>query len=149
MTELLLRTFVEDFQDTSNPKVHSEIGKLAGIVGMVCNFLLSGGKLLAGIAAGSVSITADAFNNFSDAISSLITLLGFRIAQHPADKEHPYGHARFEYMSGMIISVLILMMGIELAKSSVSKIFRPSEINFETPALVILIISICIKSVNI
>lgn len=145
MTEFLLRTFVKNYQDTSNPKVHSEIGKLAGVVGIVCNFLLSGGKLIAGIVVGSVSITADALNNLSDAVSSLITLLGFRIAQHPADKEHPYGHARFEYMSGMIVSVLILMMGIELAQSSVSKIFHPVEIKFETMALLILIISIGMK----
>ena len=145
MTELLLRIFVKDYRDTSNPKVHSEIGKLAGIVGIVCNFLLSGGKLIAGIAVGSVSITADALNNLSDAVSSLITLLGFRIAQHPADREHPYGHARFEYMSGMIVSVLILMMGVELTKSSVSKIIHPVEMKIETTALVILIISICVK----
>lgn len=145
MAELLLRMFVKNYQDTSDPKVHSEIGKLAGIVGIVCNFLLSGGKLIAGIAVGSVSITADALNNLSDAVSSLITLLGFRIAQHPADSEHPYGHARFEYMSGMIISVLILMMGVELAKTSVSKIIHPTEMNLEPAALVILIVSICIK----
>ena len=145
MTELLLRTFVKDYRDTSNPKVHSEIGKLAGIVGMVCNFLLSGGKLIAGIAVGSVSITADALNNLSDAVSSMITLLGFRLAQHPADKEHPYGHARIEYISGMIISILILMMGVELAKSSITKILHPEEMQLEATALIILVISICIK----
>ena len=145
MTELLLRIFVKDYRDTCNPKVHLKIGKLAGIVGIVCNFLLSGGKLIAGIAVGSVSITADSLNNLSDAVSSLITLLGFRIAQHPADREHPYGHARFEYMSGMIVSVLILMMGVELTKSSVSKIIHPVEMKIETTALVILIVSICMK----
>lgn len=145
MTEFLLRTFVKNYQDTSNPMVHLKIGKLAGIVGIVCNFLLSGSKLIAGIIVGSVSITADALNNLSDAVSSLITLLGFHIAHHPADKEHPYGHARFEYMSGMMVSVLILIMGIELAKSSVSKIFHPVEINFEITALLILIISIGLK----
>lgn len=145
MTEFLLRIFVKNYQDTSNPKVHSEIGKLAGVVGIVCNFLLSGGKLIAGIAVGSVSITADALNNLSDAVSSLITLVGFLIAQHPADKEHPYGHARFEYMSGMMVSVLILLMGIELVKSSVSKIFHPVGIKFEITALLILMISIGMK----
>ncbi len=145
MTELLLRIFVKNYRDTNNPKVHSEIGKLAGIVGIVCNFLLSGGKLVVGIAVGSVSITADALNNLSDAVSSIITSLGFRIAQYPADREHPYGHARFEYISGMIISVLILIMGVELAKSSVSKIIHPTEMKIEITALVILIISICMK----
>lgn len=145
MTEFLLRTFVKNYQDTNNPRVHLKIGKLAGIVGIVCNFLLSGSKLIAGIIVGSVSITADALNNLSDAVSSLITLLGFHIAHHPADKEHPYGHARFEYMSGMMVSVLILIMGIELAKSSISKIFHPVEINFEITALLILIISIGLK----
>ena len=145
MTELLLRIFVKDYRNTRDPKVHAEIGKLAGIVGTVCNFLLSGGKLIAAIAVGSVSIAADALNNLSDAISSLISLIGFRIAQQPADKEHPYGHARFEYISGMIISFLILMMGVELIRSSVSKIIHPAEIKIDTTTLVFLIISICVK----
>ena len=137
MTEFLLRLFVKGYRDTSDPRVRSEIGKLAGVVGIVCNFLLSGGKLIAGIAAGSVSITADALNNLSDAVASVITLLGFRIAQHPADREHPYGHARFEYISGMIVSVLILVMGIELTKSSVSKILHPESMKIETSAVLV------------
>lgn len=145
MTELLLRIFVKDYRNTRDPKVHAEIGKLAGIVGTVCNFLLSGGKLIAAIAVGSVSIAADALNNLSDAVSSFISLIGFRIAQQPADREHPYGHARFEYISGMIISFLILMMGVELIRSSVSKIIHPVEMNIDTATLVILIVSICVK----
>lgn len=145
MTELLLRIFVRNYRNTDSPAVHAAIGRLAGVVGIVCNFFLSIVKLAAGTAAVSVSITADALNNLSDCVSSLITLLGFRMAQRPADQEHPYGHARIEYMTGMIVSFLILMMGAELAKSSLSKIVHPSVSNLETAAIFILTLSIAAK----
>lgn len=145
MTELLLRMFVKNGRDENDPSVHAAIGKLAGVVGIICNFLLSITKLAAGTMVGSVSITADALNNLSDCVSSLITLLGFRMAQRPADREHPYGHARIEYMTGMIVSFLVLMMGAELAKSSFSKILHPSDLELETAAFFVLILSIAVK----
>lgn len=114
MTQLLLRLFVKDYRNTEDPAVRTRYGKLAGIVGIVCNVLLSAGKLLAGTLSGAVSITADGLNNLSDAASSLVTLLGFRLAERPADEEHPFGHARMEYLSGLFVSVLILLVGAEL-----------------------------------
>ena len=100
MTQQLLRAFVKDYQDSENPKVRASVGKMAGIAGIFCNILLFAGKVLAGWLSGSISIIADAFNNLMDAASSVVTLIGFKLAQMPADEEHPYGHARFEYISG-------------------------------------------------
>lgn len=145
MTEFLLRTFVKDYQNTEKPEVHSAIGKLAGKTGIVCNSLLFAGKLIAGVFSGSVSIVADAINNLSDASSSLITLLGFRLAQRPADEDHPYGHARYEYLSGLVVAALILLVGAELAKASVNKIIEPISVEFTLMTAVILICSIGIK----
>ena len=118
LTQLLLRLFVKDYRNTEDPAVRTRYGKLAGIVGIVCNVLLSAGKLLAGTLSGAVSITADGLNNLSDAASSLVTLLGFRLAERPADEEHPFGHARMEYLSGLFVSVLILLVGAERARPS-------------------------------
>lgn len=143
--ERLLKCFIKNYQDRKNPSVHLAVGKFAGVVGVICNFLLGGCKLAVGLIGGSVSITADALNNLSDAISSMITLLGFRMAQRPADAEHPYGHARFEYISGLMVAVLILVMGVEMLKSSISKIITPSEVELGTATLVILALSVCVK----
>lgn len=145
MTEILLRLFVKDHRNTADPAVHSAVGKLAGVTGIVCNFLLFAVKLLAGILSGAVSVLADALNNLSDAASSVVTLLGFRLAQRPADKDHPYGHARYEYLSGLIIAVLILFIGVELVKSSVQKIISPAPIAFSVVTVVILLCSVGIK----
>lgn len=145
MTKLLLRIFVKNRQDTADPKTRAAIGKLAGGVGIFCNCLLGAAKLAAGVLTGSISVTADALNNLSDAVSSVVTFFGFRLAQHPADPEHPYGHARVEYISGLVVSALILMMGFELVKSSVSRIFQPETLVLETAAFVILILSVCVK----
>ena len=98
MTALLLRLFVKDYQNPENPAVHTAIGKMAGITGILCNVFLFLGKLLAGLLSGSISIVADAVNNLSDAGSSIVTLAGFQLARRPADREHPYGHARYEYL---------------------------------------------------
>lgn len=125
MTGLLLRLFVRNADQTDDPKVRGAYGVLSGIVGILCNLLLFTGKLVVGTISGSVSITADAVNNLSDASSSLVTLVGFRIAEKPADEDHPYGHARVEYISGLVVAALILLIGAELAKSSVEKIFHP------------------------
>ena len=130
MTNWLLRTFIKNSDHSEDPKVRAAIGILSGIVGIVCNVLLCGGKLAVGIATGSVSITADAMNNLSDATSSVVTMLGFRLAERPADEEHPFGHARYEYLSGLAVSALILIIGVELAKSSLDKVLHPAAVEF-------------------
>ena len=145
MTNLLLRLFVKDADNTENPKVRAAIGTLSGFVGIVCNVLLFAFKLLVGTLTGSVSITADAMNNLSDASGSIVTFIGFRVADKPADEHHPYGHARAEYLSGLGVAALILVIGIELVKTSVKKIFVPTPVAFTTVAAVVLIVSIAVK----
>ncbi len=145
MTELLLRLFVRDYRNTSSPSVHSAIGKLAGVTGIACNILLFLGKFAAGLLSGSVSVIADAVNNLSDASSSLVTLLGFRMAQQPADRDHPYGHARYEYLSGLVVAALILLIGADLAKSSLEKILHPAEVEFSAVTFSILLCSMAVK----
>lgn len=145
MTELLLRLFVKDYQEAEKPSVRASIGKLAGVVGIVCNSLLFAFKLVAGLLAGSVSIIADAVNNLSDASSSVVTLIGFKLAQRPADKKHPFGHARYEYLSGFIVSALIFVIGIELAKSSVEKIINPEAVELSVLSVGVLLASILLK----
>lgn len=123
----------------------ARIGALSGTVGILCNLLLAAAKLFAGILTGAVSITADALNNLSDASASLVTLLGFHLARKPADEDHPYGHARYEYLTGLAVSVLILFIGYELAKTSVLKILSPEPVVFSAAAVGILIASILVK----
>ncbi len=125
MTKLLLNWFVKNHENTKDPAVRAAVGKLAGMTGIVCNLLLALGKLILGLLIGSVSITADGVNNLTDGASSVVMFLGFRMAQHPADKEHPYGHARYEYLSGLTVAALILLVGVELVKTSAYKIFQP------------------------
>ena len=145
MTKFLLRLFVKDYQNTEDMRVRASVGKLAGAAGIVCNCILFLGKLLAGLMAGSVAIIADAVNNLSDASSSVVTLLGFRLAQQPADADHPYGHARYEYLSGLAVAVLILVIGVELVKSSVGKIIHPEPVDFSFITIAILAASILVK----
>lgn len=143
MTKLLINLFAKG--DPKDPAIRRRIGCLGSMTGIVMNIVLFCGKLLAGVIAGSISVMADAFNNLSDAGSSLITLVGFRVAGRPADREHPFGHGRMEYVSGLIISFVILMMGFELGKSSVSKIIHPEDMVLSRLALVILIVSVAAK----
>lgn len=145
MTEFLLRRFVRGYPDVSRPESRTACGNMAGAVGIVCNLLLCGFKFLAGIVTGSVAISADAVNNLSDASSSIITLLGFRMSAKPADAEHPYGHGRTEYLSGLAVSVMILLIGLELVKSSVEKILHPVPIEAGVLPVVILSVSILVK----
>ncbi len=145
MTKLLLRLFVKDCRNTQSPQVRTAIGSLAGFVGIGCNLLLCGLKLLVGLLAGSVSITADALNNLSDASGSIVTLIGFRVASKPADEHHPYGHARAEYLSTLAVAALILFIGLELVKSSVRKIFNPVPVEFSIWTAVVLVASIGAK----
>lgn len=145
MTNLLLKLFVRDSRNTADSKVRTAVGSLSGIVGIVCNLLLAVGKLVVGTLAASVSITADALNNLSDAASSIVTLVGFRLAEKPADSDHPYGHARFEYLSGLAVSAMIVVIGVELAKTSIVKIFNPAPVEFSPAIAVVLIGSIAVK----
>ncbi|MEF2837383.1 MAG: cation diffusion facilitator family transporter [Oscillospiraceae bacterium] len=145
MTELLLRLFIKDYQNTQSAKVRSAVGSMAGFVGIGCNGLLFTLKLIAGTLAGSVSITADALNNLSDASGSIVTLIGFKMAGKPADEHHPYGHARAEYLSALAVAMLILFIGFELVKSSAQKIFRPEAVEFSPLIGAILVISIAVK----
>lgn len=116
MTNLLIKLFVKDSKNTSDPAVRKRYGYLGAFTGIVLNILLFLGKLIAGILSGGISVIADAFNNLSDAGSSIMTFVGFKMAGMPADSEHPYGHGRMEYVSGIIISFIIMMMGFELGK---------------------------------
>ena len=130
LINVLCRIFVKNYKDTKNPKVRLEYGIFAGIVGIICNIVLFLTKLTAGFLTSSLSIMADAINNLSDAGSSIVTLAGFKLASKPADSEHPYGHGRIEYISGFIVSMLIIVMGVELLRSSVEKIFNPQPLEF-------------------
>ncbi len=145
MTQLLLRLFVPQYQDLSQPAVRSAIGKLAGAVGIFCNILLFAGKLTAGLLAGSVAVIADAMNNLSDASSSIVTLVGFRLAEKPADNDHPYGHARYEYLAGLGVAAIIVVIGFELAKTSFDKVLHPSAVSFTALTAAILVASMAVK----
>lgn len=145
MILLLDRLWKRSGQDLSDPHVRQKYGMLCGAVGIILNILLSVGKFLAGLLSHSVAVTADAFNNLSDAASSLVTLAGFKMAGRRPDSGHPFGHGRMEYIAGLIVSFLILMMAVELARTSVGKILHPQEISTGTPVLVILAVSIAVK----
>ena len=145
MTQLLLRLFVKDLDDPKNPRVRTAVGSLSGAVGILCNLILFTLKLVVGTLAASVSITADAMNNLSDATSSIVTLLGFKLAEKPADEDHPYGHARFEYLSGLAVAVMIMVIGFELGKSSVQKILDPTPVEFGFATCAVLLGSIAAK----
>ncbi|MDO4291611.1 MAG: cation diffusion facilitator family transporter [Eubacteriales bacterium] len=145
MITLLSRLFIPGHDNDTAPKVRQAYGILTGAVGIFLNFLLFGFKALAGYFSGSIAITADAFNNLSDAGSSLITLIGFKMSGQEADSGHPYGHGRIEYLSGLVVSVLILLMAIELIRSSFSKILHPQAPEFNPVILLILACSVLVK----
>ena len=145
MIKLLSRIFIKDYKNYESPTVRSSYGVLCGGFGIFLNILLFIGKFLAGTLAKSVSITADAFNNLADAGSSIITLLGFRLARQKPDTKHPFGHGRIEYIAGLLVSAAIILMGFELAKSSISKIISPEPIEFSVLTAAILVCSILVK----
>lgn len=145
MLELLARIFIKDHRQTGDQRVRRAYGSLCCIVGICLNLLLFAGKYLAGLLSGSIAITADAFNNLSDAGSSLVTLLGFRLAAKKPDPEHPFGHGRLEYISGLVVAGLILLMGVELLRSSIGKITAPEPVESSPVVLIILIASVLVK----
>ena len=144
MTNLLIRIFLKN-KPLDSASGREACGKLAGTVGIICNLILSALKFTVGTLTNSVSITADATNNISDAGSSIITLVGFRLSGKPADEDHPYGHARMEYIAGLVVSFLIIHIGIDILTSSVEKIFSPEKSTFSLAAVIVLAVSILVK----
>jgi cation diffusion facilitator family transporter len=145
MTDLLIRMFVRDYKNKENEAVRERYGKFSGLVGICTNLLLFGIKIAAGLIFHSIAITADAVNNLSDSASSVVTLVGFKLAGKPADAEHPYGHARIEYLSGLIVSLSILMLGFQLAQTSFAKVMNPEAAEFSYISIAVLVIAILIK----
>ena len=145
MSDWLVRIFVRDADNTSDPAVRTRYGQFAGMVCIVCNVLLCVGKAMVGVAVGSISIVADAVNNLSDASSNIVSMLGFKLASKPADNHHPFGHGRFEYLAGLTVSVLEAAIGINLIMSSVGKIANPEPTTFGPAVVVVLIASMVVK----
>lgn len=146
MSELLCRLFIKNHKNVSDPTVRRQHGTLVSTVGILLNLLLCAGKMLAGVLSGAVSITADALNNLSDAGAQIISLISFKLSAKPADRDHPFGHARIEYVASMAVSFLIILIGFELLKTSVSKLFHPTESTvFSLISAIILAVSIVVK----
>lgn len=145
MVSFLLKRLVPAETSGDDPIVRKRCGTISGLTGIILNLLLCAGKFAIGIITGAISITADAFNNLTDAASSIVTLIGFRLAGQKPDNDHPFGHGRIEYLAGLVISMLILLVGFELGKSSVEKIIHPEEVSFSWLAAGILVVSICVK----
>ena len=145
MIKLLVKIFIKDSQNTADSKVRVAYGYLCGAVGIALNILLFAGKIIAGTISGSVAVTADAFNNLSDAGSSIISLIGFRLASQKPDPHHPFGHGRFEYIASLIISIIIVLMGFELGKSSFEKIVAPQAVEYSAVTFAVLGVSVLVK----
>ena len=145
MTQLLIRLFVRNHEDVKNPAVRTAYGNFASLVGVVCNLILVLGKLAVGSLFGSIAIVADGLNNLSDASSSLVSLAGFRLAAKAPDEKHPYGHARYEYLAGLVVSAMIMAIGLSLLKDSALKVFQPEPVGFSLLSVGVLVFSICLK----
>lgn len=145
MTKILYKLFIKNYEDTKNPKVREQYGKLAGVVGIVTNLFICILKITLGLFQNSIAVIADGINNLSDAASSIITLVGFKLAAMPGDEGHPYGHARIEYLAGMIVSIVICFVGFQLLLISFNKVLHPEPIDFNYLTVLILIISILVK----
>lgn len=145
MVQLIIRTFIKNYKDVENHHVREAYGKLAGIVGIISNIILFMIKFLVGVLFKSISVTADAVNNLSDAGSSIITLIGFKLSGKPADAKHPYGHARMEYITGLAVSFIIILLGVQLVQTSFDKVLHSEESVFSYLTIAVLIISILMK----
>ena len=145
MTDFLVKHFVKNYTDTEDIKVRENYGTMAGITGIVCNIFLFVLKFAVGTLSGSISVLSDAFNNLSDSASCVVTLFGCKMAAKPADKDHPFGHGRAEYLTSLIIAVIIILVGFELLRSSAGKIVSPDEVKFSAAALISLFASIGVK----
>ena len=145
MSKLFKKLFIKNYQDVENPSVRASYGKSAGILGIIANVFLFAIKLFAGIITGSIAIIADAINNLTDFLTSIITLVGFKLSNAPADKEHPFGHARIEYITALLVSIFILTIGIEVGRTGIDKIINGSTTTFTITACIILAVSILTK----
>lgn len=145
MTNLIMRLFVRDWKNAEDPAMREKCGHAASIVGILTNLLLFAAKIVIGTVFGSVSVTADAVNNLTDSGSSIVTMIGFKLAGKPADEKHPFGHARIEYLSGVIVSFIVLFLGLELGMSSIEKILHPEEVLLTPVALFVLVLSALVK----
>lgn len=145
MVTLIKKLFIKDYENTSSPVVRLRYGTVAGVMGIISNFLLFLAKLAVALLSGSVAIMADAMNNLTDAGSSLVTIFGFKLSSRPADEEHPYGHARYEYVAGLIIAFIVVLIGFELGKSSVEKIISGEENEFSYVTVIVLVLAIAVK----
>ncbi len=145
MTNLILRLFVKDYNNVKNPSVRARYGIVASVVGILCNSLLAALKFFLGIITNSVAITADAVNNLSDSASSIVTLVGFRLAAKPADRDHPFGHGRIEYICGLAVGIFVLFVGYEAGRAAVVRLFSDSSVRFSAIAIVGLSASILVK----
>ena len=144
ISNFLVKSFIKNSEDINNESVRNRYGYLAGIVGIVLNLLLFIIKFSVGFITSSIAITADAFNNFSDMASSIITIVGFKLASMPPDKEHPFGHGRIEYISALIVAFMVMFVGVSFTKTSIQRILNPEVVVFEFVPFILLIISIAI-----
>ena len=145
LTDILIKTFIKDKDNTGNKSIRQKYGYLGGFVGIACNVALSGAKIAIGLMINSIAITADAVNNLSDAASSIITVIGFKITNKPADREHPFGHGRIEYISAMVVSFMVILVGFEFLKSSFERVRNPEAVKFDIIPFSVLLISIGVK----
>lgn len=145
MTDFLIKRCIKDWKRVDDAQVRTAYGTLSSIVGIICNVILFGAKFLIGFLAGSISVMADAFNNLSDAASSIVGLVGVKMAEKPADKDHPFGHGRIEYISAFIVAFIVIQVGFSLFKTSLGKIFHPDDMAFNWISIVILLMSIGVK----
>lgn len=145
MTELLVRAFVKNYQEIDNMEVRTRYGLMASVVGIACNLILFAAKLLTGMLVHSIAVMADAFNNLSDAASSIIGFVGVKMAEKPADEDHPFGHGRMEYITAFTVAFLVIQVGFSLLKTSIGNILHPEELSFSMVSVMILLLSICVK----
>lgn len=145
MTDFLVKRLIKDYENTSDAKVRGRYGVFSSVVGIICNILLFVSKFIIGTLANSISIISDGFNNLSDCASCVITMFGYKMAAKPADKDHPFGHGRMEYLTSLALSMIIIFVGIELIKNSIGKLIHPEQVDFSYVALVVLILSILMK----
>ena len=145
MRDFLIKHFIKDYQNTKDPKVRESYGRFAGVIGMISNLILCGFKISIGLLFNSIAILADGINNLSDASGSLITLIGFRLAGKEPDRDHPYGHGRFEYLTGLMISAMILVIGAQLLRASIEKTLNPTPLEFNNLTIIVLVSAIAIK----